>query len=94
MKIDWKPVLIIADVAMIFIFTTITLVAYHNSDLIMNVVNIHSGYRMTEYQDESLSGQVNNFKELYSATMNLLYFSFMAAFAILSLNIVWLTREK
>ena len=92
--VDWKPILVIADVAMIFLFTTITLVAYHNIDLIMNIINIHSGYSMTEYEDESLSGQVNNFKDLYHATMNLLYFSFMAAFAILSLNIAWLMREK
>ena len=91
---DWKPILIMADIMMIFLFITITLIAYHNIDLIMNVVNIHSGYRMTEYEDESLSGQVNNFKDIYHMTMNLLYFSFMAAFAILSLNIAWLMREK
>ena len=94
MPSDWKSVLVFADIIMIFLFTTITLISYHNIDLIMNIVNIHSGYKMTEYQDESLSGQVNNFRDLYHATMNLLYFSFMAAFAILSLNIVWLMRKK
>lgn len=87
---NWKTILIVVNVMTIFLFTIMTSTAYKNIDLIMNIRNIETGV----YYDKTLGGLTLPFEVIYSISMNMFYLGMALVFFILTINIIWLVRER
>jgi len=81
---NWKSVIIFCNAIGIFLITLSILVAYHNIDLIITVCNM---------SDPTLANNPKSFDEIYSMSVNMLYFAMWIAILILLSNIVWILKD-